>query len=195
VSAEDFGGGCYRSETVQRNGDEERVVSLDTQPCVECGTCAVVADTEWEHPVAGRVSSSNRDERPVAVLGSASSRWRTAPSGTASASSRPRSRRTRRRPSSTSARASVRPSPSTSRADRRRARAVHRRRTLPARTVAEQLAVAVRAVLRRATRRRLLHPRGRDGARRHAERRRHGPGAHARARAGERGELTPTVAW
>ncbi|WP_336034986.1 FAD-dependent monooxygenase [Halobacterium yunchengense] len=54
VSAEDFGGGCYRSETVRRNGDEERVVSLDTQPCVECGTCAVVADTHWEHPRGGK---------------------------------------------------------------------------------------------------------------------------------------------
>ncbi|WP_232687281.1 FAD-dependent oxidoreductase [Halobacterium zhouii] len=54
VSAEDFGGGCYRSETVERNGGEERVVSLDTQPCVECGTCAVVADTEWEHPRGGK---------------------------------------------------------------------------------------------------------------------------------------------
>lgn len=54
VSAEDFGGGCYRSETVESNGDEERVVSLDTQPCVECGTCAVVADTDWEHPRGGR---------------------------------------------------------------------------------------------------------------------------------------------
>ncbi|WP_257300074.1 FAD-dependent monooxygenase [Haloarchaeobius sp. FL176] len=54
VSAEDFGGGCYRSETVGTNGSEERVVSLDTQPCVECGTCAVVADTEWEHPRGGK---------------------------------------------------------------------------------------------------------------------------------------------
>ena len=54
VSAEDFGGGCYRSETVERNGGEERVVSLDTQPCVECGTCAVVADTDWEHPRGGK---------------------------------------------------------------------------------------------------------------------------------------------
>jgi electron transfer flavoprotein-quinone oxidoreductase len=54
VSAEDFGGGCYRDETVQTNGDEERVVSLDTQPCVECGTCAIVADTEWEHPRGGK---------------------------------------------------------------------------------------------------------------------------------------------
>ena len=54
VSAEDFGGGCYRSETVQRNGREEEVVSLDTQPCVECGTCAVVADTDWTHPRGGK---------------------------------------------------------------------------------------------------------------------------------------------
>ena len=53
VSAEDFGGGCYRSETVERNGDTRQVVSLDTQPCVECGTCAVVADTHWEHPAGG----------------------------------------------------------------------------------------------------------------------------------------------
>ncbi|RQG96785.1 FAD-dependent monooxygenase [Natrarchaeobius oligotrophus] len=54
VSAEDFGGGCYRSETVQTNGSEETLVSLDTQPCVECGTCAVVADTTWEHPRGGK---------------------------------------------------------------------------------------------------------------------------------------------
>ncbi|MDJ1431641.1 FAD-dependent oxidoreductase [Halostagnicola sp. A-GB9-2] len=54
VSAEDFGGGCYRSETVKTNGSEETLVSLDTQPCVECGTCAIVADTEWEHPRGGK---------------------------------------------------------------------------------------------------------------------------------------------
>ncbi|RQG92390.1 FAD-dependent monooxygenase [Natrarchaeobius chitinivorans] len=54
VSAEEFGGGCYRSETVQTNGTEETLVSLDTQPCVECGTCAIVADTEWEHPRGGK---------------------------------------------------------------------------------------------------------------------------------------------
>jgi len=53
VSAKDFGGGCYRDERVQTNGHEEHLVSLDTQPCVECGTCAVVADTEWEHPAGG----------------------------------------------------------------------------------------------------------------------------------------------
>ncbi|MFD1563021.1 FAD-dependent monooxygenase [Haloarchaeobius amylolyticus] len=54
VSAEDFGGGCYRSETVKTNGTAETVVSLDTQPCVECGTCAIVADTAWEHPRGGK---------------------------------------------------------------------------------------------------------------------------------------------
>ncbi|WP_254863287.1 FAD-dependent monooxygenase [Halovivax gelatinilyticus] len=54
VSAEDFGGGCYRSELVEVNGSEERMVSLDTQPCVECGTCAIVADTAWEHPSGGK---------------------------------------------------------------------------------------------------------------------------------------------
>ncbi|MFC5280167.1 FAD-dependent monooxygenase [Halorubrum rubrum] len=54
VSARDFGGGCYREETVRTNGEERRVVSLDTQPCVECGTCAVVADTDWEHPRGGK---------------------------------------------------------------------------------------------------------------------------------------------
>jgi electron transfer flavoprotein-quinone oxidoreductase len=54
VSAKDFGGGCYRAETVQRDGKEETVVSLDTQPCVECGTCAVIADTHWEHPRGGK---------------------------------------------------------------------------------------------------------------------------------------------
>jgi electron transfer flavoprotein-quinone oxidoreductase len=54
VSARDFGGGCYREETVKTNGGEERLVSLDTQPCVECGTCAIVADTHWEHPRGGK---------------------------------------------------------------------------------------------------------------------------------------------
>jgi electron transfer flavoprotein-quinone oxidoreductase len=54
VSAEGFGGGCYRDEFVRTNGDERHVVSLDTQPCVECGTCAVVADTEWTHPRGGK---------------------------------------------------------------------------------------------------------------------------------------------
>ncbi len=54
VSAKDFGGGCYRDEKVKTNGSEEHLVSLDTQPCVECGTCAIVADTHWEHPSGGK---------------------------------------------------------------------------------------------------------------------------------------------
>ena len=54
VSAEEFGGGCYRSETVERNGTTQEVVSLDTQPCVECGTCAIVAETDWDHPSGGK---------------------------------------------------------------------------------------------------------------------------------------------
>jgi electron transfer flavoprotein-quinone oxidoreductase len=54
VSAKDFGGGCYRDEKVETNGHEEHLVSLDTQPCVECGTCAIVADTDWDHPSGGK---------------------------------------------------------------------------------------------------------------------------------------------
>ena len=54
VSAKNFGGGCYREETVKTNGTEKRKVSLDTQPCVECGTCAIVAETHWEHPSGGK---------------------------------------------------------------------------------------------------------------------------------------------
>jgi electron transfer flavoprotein-quinone oxidoreductase len=54
VSARDFGGGCYREEEVKRNGGTEAVVSLDTQPCVECGTCAIVAETDWDHPRGGK---------------------------------------------------------------------------------------------------------------------------------------------
>ncbi|MFB6309855.1 MAG: FAD-dependent monooxygenase [Salinirussus sp.] len=54
VSALDYGGGCYREERVKTNGGEEHLVSLDTQPCVECGTCAIVADTHWEHPAGGK---------------------------------------------------------------------------------------------------------------------------------------------
>jgi electron transfer flavoprotein-quinone oxidoreductase len=54
VSAMDFGGGCWRSEEIQANGGHEQVVSLDTQPCVECGTCAIVADTDWDHPSGGK---------------------------------------------------------------------------------------------------------------------------------------------
>jgi len=54
VSSVEYGGGCYRAEEVERDGRTERVVSLDTQPCIECGTCAVVAETHWTHPAGGK---------------------------------------------------------------------------------------------------------------------------------------------
>ncbi len=50
VSAVGFGGGCYRVEEIEVDGKIELRVSLDTQPCIECGTCAVVAKTEWSNP-------------------------------------------------------------------------------------------------------------------------------------------------
>jgi electron transfer flavoprotein-quinone oxidoreductase len=50
VSAVGFGGGCYRVEEIEVDGTVELRVSLDTQPCIECGTCAVVAETEWSNP-------------------------------------------------------------------------------------------------------------------------------------------------
>ncbi|MHB8584485.1 MAG: FAD-dependent oxidoreductase [Thermoplasmatota archaeon] len=46
--------GCYRFETVKSKDGERRLVALDTQPCVECGTCGVVAATKWEHPPGGK---------------------------------------------------------------------------------------------------------------------------------------------
>lgn len=46
---------CYRSEkTVDRNGTTMEKVVLDTQPCVECGTCAVLGEVEWHHPRGGK---------------------------------------------------------------------------------------------------------------------------------------------
>ena len=54
VSSMEFGGGCWRKENVSKNGGQRQVVSLDTQPCVECGTCAIVADTDWDHPSGGK---------------------------------------------------------------------------------------------------------------------------------------------
>lgn len=54
VSAVGFGGGCYREETIQTGDGTDRLISLDTQPCVECGTCAIVATTHWEHPSGGK---------------------------------------------------------------------------------------------------------------------------------------------
>ena len=54
VSAKDSSRGCYRVEEFKQDGRAVKKVSLDTQPCVECGTCAVVGKTAWEHPRGGK---------------------------------------------------------------------------------------------------------------------------------------------
>lgn len=55
VSSAESTRGCYRFEVVKTpEGREKKVVALDTQPCIECGTCAVMAATEWEHPRGGK---------------------------------------------------------------------------------------------------------------------------------------------
>lgn len=55
VSEPGFSGGCYRIETVKTpSGSEEDVVALDVQPCIECGTCALMAATAWSHPSGGK---------------------------------------------------------------------------------------------------------------------------------------------
>lgn len=53
VGHRDFGGGYSRSETTREDRREAPVVSIDAQPCVGCGTCAVVAHTDREHPRGG----------------------------------------------------------------------------------------------------------------------------------------------
>ena len=54
VSARDSSRGCYRLETIPVNGSEKQIVALDTQPCIECGTCAIMAQTDWDHPRGGK---------------------------------------------------------------------------------------------------------------------------------------------
>jgi len=54
VSDRDFSRGCYRLESRPGNGGKEQFIALDTQPCIECGTCAIVADTDWDHPRGGK---------------------------------------------------------------------------------------------------------------------------------------------
>lgn len=55
VSSPDSSRGCYRiEETVLPDGSTKNVVLLDTQPCVECGTCALMAQTSWNHPRGGK---------------------------------------------------------------------------------------------------------------------------------------------
>ncbi len=47
--------GCYSIVDVPMpGGGAKKVVALDTQPCIECGTCAIMAATRWEHPPGGK---------------------------------------------------------------------------------------------------------------------------------------------
>ena len=55
VSSPDSSRGCYRLETTRDpSGRATQRVVLDTQPCVECGTCAIVAATDWNTPRGGK---------------------------------------------------------------------------------------------------------------------------------------------
>jgi electron transfer flavoprotein-quinone oxidoreductase len=55
VSSPSSSRGCYSIvEQKQNGGPAIKVVALDTQPCVECGTCALMAATKWEHPSGGK---------------------------------------------------------------------------------------------------------------------------------------------
>ncbi len=55
VSARDSSRGCYRVEEVKTpDGSLKEVVAFDVQPCIECGTCALMADTDWNHPRGGK---------------------------------------------------------------------------------------------------------------------------------------------
>ncbi len=55
VSARGFSHGCYRMEhVVTPEGETKKLVALDVQPCIECGTCALTAKTQWTHPPGGK---------------------------------------------------------------------------------------------------------------------------------------------
>ncbi|MFA5861856.1 MAG: FAD-dependent oxidoreductase [Candidatus Thermoplasmatota archaeon] len=56
VSSRDSSRGCYSivEQKSPSGGPAIKVVALDTQPCVECGTCALMAATKWEHPSGGK---------------------------------------------------------------------------------------------------------------------------------------------
>ncbi len=55
VSSRESSGGCYRQEeVVMPDGRKTTQIVLDTQPCVECGTCALMAKTDWNHPRGGK---------------------------------------------------------------------------------------------------------------------------------------------
>ena len=44
---------CEDAVSFDGDGHLERRASPDTRPCVERGTCTVVADTDWNHPDGG----------------------------------------------------------------------------------------------------------------------------------------------
>jgi len=54
VSSRDSSRGCYSLVNVKAPGGDKQIVALDVQPCVECGTCALMAATEWQHPSGGK---------------------------------------------------------------------------------------------------------------------------------------------
>lgn len=55
VSSPTSSKGCYSFvEVKQLDGSKKKLVALDVQPCVECGTCALMAATKWEHPSGGK---------------------------------------------------------------------------------------------------------------------------------------------
>jgi electron transfer flavoprotein-quinone oxidoreductase len=47
--------GCYRMEQQKdEKGQATSFVAFDVQPCIECGTCAIMAKTSWTHPPGGK---------------------------------------------------------------------------------------------------------------------------------------------
>lgn len=47
--------GCYRLEQQKDEaGRSTTFVAFDVQPCIECGTCAIMAKTSWTHPPGGK---------------------------------------------------------------------------------------------------------------------------------------------
>lgn len=47
--------GCYRLEQQKDDkGSSSTFVAFDVQPCIECGTCGIMAKTSWTHPPGGK---------------------------------------------------------------------------------------------------------------------------------------------
>lgn len=55
VSSPTSSRGCYRLEQQKDDkGHATSFVAFDVQPCIECGTCAIMARTSWTHPPGGK---------------------------------------------------------------------------------------------------------------------------------------------